>query len=408
MRPDNNKKVNFSKIRKILVQGDTAIGSFILRDTTKKKTFIEKLLTFVLPSYIIIAVIFIVTTVLVNNFELMYAIISISTLLSVFGLTITIRKFHQNKLLLRSLFKWCENLYDVKTHFHETLQGTAKQHLNKIEEKTYKTLKWLRMILYFDATAVSLGYAIIGCFLPDHIYPKYSAPLPFYLPFTHQNTPLSCIVTLTMQFIVSIQAATATFYIFSAFFCIVNHVLGLFDIIISSIKLLKIEILSQATHLKKKDSTLPIAEWIKILSDMINDGNSIVTSFNGIYSLTFFILEIAAIGALFISGLLFTIVHQQYCFAFGFTAVAFFLFVVCHINEKILNKIDVISYALYDIPWYMLNIKDQKMILILINCDKIQPGFTALGVHSLNMRSFAVVLKAAYSNLIILKDLVQN
>lgn len=76
--------------------------------------------------------------------------------------------------------------------------------------------------------------------------------------------------------------------------------------------------------------------------------------------------------------------------------------------EAVLDKIDEIKAALYDLPWYTMDEKDRKMLLIMMQCNLIQPGFMVLHIHPMTIERFCIVIQAGYTNLLILKDLIQK
>lgn len=65
------------------------------------------------------------------------------------------------------------------------------------------------------------------------------------------------------------------------------------------------------------------------------------------YKELFLLLELGSLNFLFICGLIFIIIRQQYVFAVGITVAVVLLFAVCYINEKILDKLDEIKETVY-------------------------------------------------------------
>lgn len=147
---------------------------------------------------------------------------------------------------------------------------------------------------------------------------------------------------------------------------------------------------------------------MKIVTKMLCNVNSVISSFSKLYTELFLLLEITSLGTLFICGLTFTVTRQQYFFAVRVTYPTALLFCICYINEKILERLDDIKESLYDMPWYGLNPKQRKMLMIVMNCDHIQKGFTAAGIHEITLERFGIIVKAGYTNVLVLKDLVMK
>ncbi|XP_063698008.1 uncharacterized protein LOC134828948 [Culicoides brevitarsis] len=174
----------------------------------------------------------------------------------------------------------------------------------------------------------------------------------------------------------------------------------------STLELETLKIINESSKIPKKE--VSFAEWTQILNDMISDVNSTITYLANLLAFPILTVEFASLASLFISGLIFTVVKQQQLFAIAVNIVSLLLFITCYFNEKFLEKLDDINEALYDLPWYELNLKQRKQLMLLMHCDKIQRGFTAAVIHDLTIERFAIVVKAGYTNLLVLKDLVQK
>lgn len=111
---------------------------------------------------------------------------------------------------------------------------------------------------------------------------------------------------------------------------------------------------------------------------------------------------------MFASGFAIVILKEQQLFALTICIYDVCLLAICVINGKILDKFSDISNSFYNIPWYELSPKDRKVVLIAMNCNKIQFGFKAIGVHNVTMKRFAKIIKVAYTNFIALKNLVEK
>lgn len=394
MSEDSQEKVNFERIWKILKGLDAAIGVFAFKDSAQR-TILENLLKLTVPRHVFLWSFLVVSTLILTDFQLISVILtgSTSTVMLACYTVIIISK----KTTFKKVIKWCEKLYDVEEKYHKVVQKSAETHLISIETRVTKILKWLRIVLYIDAVGFTFGFAIIGYFLPDIIYPKFSLPVPFYMPFEKQDTWLTFMTTVVVQTIVAVDTATMAIYLWGVGLCGLIHILGYLELV-----------QEMADQITLDNNSISFEEWIRILNQMISDVNSVISWFGTLYALPYFFVEIATLGALFICGLIFTVVRQQYFFAVGITVVCALFFVACYANEKILEKLGNINETLYDTRWYELKSKQRKMLLILMNCDKIQRGFTAVGLHDLTLERFGIVVKAGYTNLLVLKDLVQK
>lgn len=426
------KKASFDKVWKSIQQADINSGFFLLQNLPKKKTLKEKFFQLTLPTHVFFVVVFIASTLVVTKFKLFNIIICLSLFSSFLCLYCALAKLTWNKNTFRDLLSWCEGLYDVEKKIPAMVQEIAEKHLVAIENRSLKMQKWLKFILYVDLISISVGVNLISLLLPDNIYPKFSLAIPVYLPFEEQHSWLAFGTTVLAQTIVSIQTATLAIFLFNTLFCVVIHIFGIFDIIEEFLGQIKKEMLTTITvandtEPKASSSTLqmdvletinrssvmvdkkmPFEVWMQIVTDMVSDVNSTITSFSALFSEIFLMHEITSLCALFLFGLVITVNNQQYLFAIGLTFIPCIHYSLCLINEKILDKFDNIKDMLYDLPWYDLNVKQIKMIMMVMNCDKIQTGFTAAHTHNFTVERFGIVMKAGYTNLLVLKDLIMK
>lgn len=303
------------------------------------------------------------------------------------------------------MVNWCRDMYDVERKYHRKVQSIADKHVRKCHKFARFIIKAYRLFLYCDAFAITIGFAIFGIFLPESIYPKFSFPLPFYLPFKNQETYLCYCLTLLAQFKTTVDVASLGIFVYAMLYCLSIHHLSFLDIIKESVELFQQGV--ERKHVSKGTDD-DITEWVKIITDMVCDVNESIAMYQNVYSGLFFMLEMASFGSLFIFGLILLVVHQQLFFAVGITVVAASLFIQCYINEKYLEKFSAISEALYEIPWYVLAPKERKMILMAMFCSDVCSGLNVVGIHPLKLERFAKVLQAAYSNCLVLKDLIQK
>lgn len=214
-------------------------------------------------------------------------------------------------------------------------------------------------MLYVTFMWVSLGLAlVVRLLLPDDIYPKYSLPIPMYLPFQQQRSLIAFSSNLVGQTILCIQAAGLGIYGFGILFCIVVHIFGFLGIVEEFIGKIRKEIVTKSVVTDQAEPStskttlqmavltvinrsgpslnrdIPFAQWMQIVTEMVSDVNSTITSLSELYTENFFLHE-QNLCALFLCGLVVTFENKQYLFA-----VPGFLYVLCLVNEKILDKFE--------------------------------------------------------------------
>lgn len=412
---------NFTEIWTFLKQLDYFAGTFLLQ--SPKRTWKEKFLALTLPLFALNGTILVVSTVVLSNFSLISMILSGSglTVLAVFCyLVVTMKK---NKTQVLFLLDCCRSMYDVDKKFHPVVRVIARAHLLALRKKTLKIINLFRILFYINGQAATIGFAIIGVFLPESIYPKYSLPFPYVYPFKNPNTWFAFVIGVAGQAKAALDVATLESLVFAVFYCIIIHIMTFLDIIRDAVDLLKDEIeLKMLTDGKNhglgiadsidadsaSDKTMNFTESVKIIVELVSDVNDKVSLLRQFFSGMLLLAEIASFASLFIFGMLLLVVHQQYFFAVATTWFPFLLFFICFANEKILDKFAEIKCVLYNTPWYALSPKERKTLLITMECDNIQGGFTAGTFHALNNERFGHILNAAYSNCIVLRDLVKK
>lgn len=99
--------------------------------------------------------------------------------------------------------------------------------------------------------------------------------------------------------------------------------------------------------------------------------------------------------------------RYYYSLCFSCIGTAAYFFPCCYLNEKIADKLSEVSDVLYDLPWWHLNIKLRRTVLMALNCGFVSAGYTAADVHDLTIERFSTVVQAAYSKCLVLKDLIE-
>lgn len=120
---------------------------------------------------------------------------------------------------------------------------------------------------------------------------------------------------------------------------------------------------------------------------------------------TLLFTEIICFGCTFGIGMILIVVKNYYYIAiFGMTLNFLFL-TFCSINERIKEMIDEVNAAIYDLPWYQLPPKDRRLVLLAMQCNRMNIRFTAAQFHEATFERFITVIREACSNVIILSNL---
>lgn len=228
---------------------------------------------------------------------------------------------------------------------------------------------------------------------------KYKLPVPYYLPFEDQKTFGHYIVTIFGQFICGTSLSSAASLVVGLFLCIVLHILSYLDLINEIIG----ETGQQLNSNKKSEEELENCS--KIIVVMVTQ---VVKNVSVLYTYLFLLMEFAAFGSLIIFGLTCLVLHQQYAIAISILHVAAEIYIICYVSEKVNDKFLNIAANIYNIPWYGLAPKERKIILRTMLCGNIGLKFKAAGIHYVTPARFLGIVKAAYSNCIILKNLILN
>lgn len=427
--------IKFKVILKFLKELNDIAGYLVFEKNEEKKfSLIRRFSHFNLMVFVVNLVSFISATLIFSNFDLKSIVVcgalvtaNISILFN--GLAM---KFYNKQV--RSILDWCQSLHNIKEKFHPVIRKTAETHLGFKIEKAFKTMKMICFLLYGDVFVITLGTVIVGAMLPERIYPKYSLPLPNVYPFSYKKNWYTFVLGVICQFKGALDSGTLVVFSFAINYCILQHVLTYLEVIIATICLMKekmkmkIEPVEHSSENQVLDrqtlseilksfetnnnvdiaSCLSFDDWIKIITQMICDVNDFISKFKKMFSGPLLLLELGSFGCLFISGMIILVVHQQYSIVVGAVSIPTLLLGVCSANEQILDKFSEIKDELYDLPWYTLSSKERKTLLIVLECDNIQNGFSAGKFHQMNNERFAKVLNTAYSNCLVLKDMIEK
>lgn len=427
--PKEQQKVKyFDDIWNLIRKLSMITGIFVFPDFTKS-IWMERILTCNPPLSFGIVLLFAYGTFKLDNFSLMSHILCDSILINyaaVFYAFSCIKRY--NKDMIRFM-DWCRSLYNYHAKFHSVQQKIAHRQVDWVHLWAIRTIKATAFVMWFDSLMISAGFAFVGQFLPESIYPKYSPPMPYYFPFEEQENWYVFAITLAGQVKCSLDLGSFHTLFLSIFYTISIHLYMYLNIIKETIELMGQQIeakydgqgLPQKVLKKKQpisnivntniledqNCDLPFREWIKLVVDMISESNEILSTFGEIFTGYFFLFELASFGSLFIFGMIMMVLHQQYFFAFGIVGASGILFSFCFINEQLMKKFAEISVALYEVPWYTLNPTERRFFMQVMTCSNIQKGFNS-GIHGVTFERFNNIVQAAYSNVLVLKDLVMK
>lgn len=413
----------------LIKENDRLAGLFLLSPMKTRKDKILQLTTF---ASVVIIITFATSTMILTNFSLLSIILSGGVVSVLINTIYAVLSIFWNKPEITKMLDWCQKLYEVDQYRHPKLLTAAIFRTDKTCKVTLKLLKWTRIIICSEAFMITIGFAIIGQFLPDNIYPKYSPPLPYYLPFKNQNTYFACFVTTLLQFIFAYSMGIVTVAYLGLFYTIILHFITSFKIILDAINIMGDEmnagcfkndgrskdlnkprkplapLATQGTSKETIDKNLSFEDWIQIIVYMINDVNGNIQRFGDMFKVYFMFLEVGSYGSIFFFGMTFFVMEQHYYHTFLVIMVDVILLSFCYTNEKINDHFFEISRAFYSTCWYNLELKEQKLLLLAMNCTAIQDGFTASNVHSLTLERFRLIVNAAYSNCLVLKNLINK
>lgn len=322
-----------------------------------------------------------------------------------------------NKDDTQKILQFCRQMYDIEGFFHEKFQAIARKHIEIAHDRSRAVLKWIVNLLFYNVIVMIPFMATITFLLPDSMFPKYSLPLPFKIFFLDgRKTLWAYISTIVAQAIVSLQISMGAAILYSVILAFILHVFAYLDIVVDVIEMMNEDIKKRFIGLEQKPKgakdepteELDMTFWIKTIVDMVSDVEDAMSSFANVFNGFFLMSELTAFAALIAFGMVFLVLKQQYSFGICITAVSILFYVLCYVNEKLLTKLAKIREDLYGIQWYTLKAKEIKLLRIPLNVKELGIGFNALGIHDLTLDRFGTVVKAAYSNCLILKDIVEK
>lgn len=397
-----NSTNNFESIQKTLQTLDFFAGSLALQEN-KKKTWKEWApVVFLIAEYVLLYV-FAYGTIMQHQLVLYIVEVLLKMIFNCAYITLLILNCNKTKVM--KLIDWCKKMYDPENYslmFGESTYKIAKKHIYKAYKRTTLMLKWSPIIIHANTAIATLGVGVIALFLPETIHKRYNLPVPFYLPFKNQETWLHYGITVVAQCGSGISLSAVVTLDFGVFMCVVLHIFSYLDTVHSIVGVIKQEL--EAGEKTQKE----LEDCSKIVTEMMTEVVEIATILGSLYSTFCLLIEMSAFGSMVMAGLIFLVVHQQRAIAVSILLATVLCYIFCFLSEKLDEKFSDIADTLYDIPWYALPPNQRKIVLRTMMCGAVQIKFKASGFHYVTLERFLDIVKAAYSNCIVLKDLLTN
>ncbi|XP_063708637.1 uncharacterized protein LOC134837202 [Culicoides brevitarsis] len=401
---DDQQTLLFAETWKILLQLDFITGSFLFHNS-KQKNFKEKFIKLYIIGICVLTIVLLYGILYCEKFKKSLAYIIFGAMLQLF-LTILLSMWllTSNKKEIRSLFTWCEKIYE-KSSFHQKLRKIVTEKVTWIHEWSIKILKYLRVITYVEFLGILTVIPVIGYFLPDQIYGKYQLPVPLFLPVKSQDNWIVFLSTSALQIVLLTETVTMGQLIWGVVLVILFHIYGFLEILEASVDQMKEDLLFLHDFRRKKDDLSP-KMWISMLVDMICDVKTTISRVGLIFSKFFLLFEFTAYASFFIGSFLIVVIREQQLFGLAIMSNIFTFFVLCFITVTIEDKMSAVFDKFYDLPWYNLPVKEQKLVLQAMTCGENHTKFSSGGLHVIDLELFTAVMNAGYGNFLVLKDIV--
>lgn len=76
------------------------------------------------------------------------------------------------------------------------------------------------------------------------------------------------------------------------------------------------------------------------------------------------------------------------------------------VNVRIQMKLRKMQDAMYNLPWYTLSLKQQKLLNIAMNCKNLEISFMTGNVYPVSLERFANVVSIVFKYYLILKEFI--
>lgn len=396
------KKPNFQDVLLLIQKQDVNYGFFFV---TKFKMGFKHIFTRIfLITGLVLEFFFAITAFFGNDLLIKILELIILILYSSFVVSVIMLKVKNGDT--DQMFNFCHKIYDIEHVFHEKVREIARKHVNIVYERSRKLIKYIIIFCYLDVAVIVPITFTIKHFLPDTISSKYSLPVPFTLFFfENQETPFAFYFTSVAQIIPTFQIGIGGSLLYSLIMGFILHVFAYLDIVIDIIDMMNQDIWKDHSKLTR-NTEFDMTFWIKMIVDIVSNVHDAMQPFDNVFHGFFLLSEITAFGSLIAFGMVFLVLKQQYFLGIGISAVSMFFYIFCYVNEMLVTKLTNIRLKLYGIDWYNLTSKEMQLLLVTLNTDNLNISFSASGIHDLTLDRFASVVNGAYSNCLILKDIL--
>ena len=275
---------NFEKILGFMKIVDKASGLFQFRENNHlSKT--DRFLQVFCPLFVIEILVFAISSPFVCRYQKATIIVlTISNLQTCFACFYIRYKLSHDHHLFKKLLKWCQKVDDISKNFHPVLHDFAFKKFNQVTKNSYNFTKGIVIGFTADAFCVTILFAIVGTLLPESIHPKFSPPLPYYLPFKNQESWFTFITTVLFQFKCSYMVGVLAAYSMSILVTTSMHIFGYLDVIVHSLGMLKTQLTEREKNFiyecKVKEITvenesshqdLSVLQWFGLIHTMYVD-----------------------------------------------------------------------------------------------------------------------------------------
>lgn len=404
----------FQELWNIFLKMDFVAGSFVLRAETSKLNWKEYLMKLnIILSPILTITLFFGTFYCGKLGNLLASIIVLALFEIIFTIYYAMWIMVSNRDEIQKLLDWCRKLYDVENTFHPKIQHLAQKKVPWMHRWSFNLTKWIRNITNFEVLIIGLGIPVLGLFLPENIYPKYSLTIPLYLPLKNQDNLMVYLTTTVLESMLFMDFLTMAQLGYGVILLTLFQVYVFMSIVEESIELMKDEMEEEfngngilSVTPREKEDKLAIKEWTIIIVEMICDAKQIIKLYNNLFSFTFLLVEFTAYSAIHITAFLIVVMKEQQLCGFAFLTTTMMFFILCSAFVAVEDKFSDVFDQFYNLPWYDLTPRERKIIIQAMTCSEKHTGFTAAGMHVIDLDRFTTVVNNAYGNFLILKDLV--
>ncbi|XP_040164864.1 odorant receptor 43a-like [Anopheles arabiensis] len=318
------------------------------------------------------------TTTYGNLVDFMY---SFETLLYVGIACIKMYVFIKNKTLILQMHQYMIDFFD---HFH----GDREQ-----DELLVRTLNNTTLLssLFAVCSSSAPGLLFVGSLLWS-IAVEYVLPFGFFIPTVGMDTLQGYTLNYGFQMlettlmVIGIISSESAFFMFQQNACLQVDMLRL--------QLRRLSELSAANG--DGSSTKEIRTRIQTIIQHHVEHLDYSKSMCSLFELHFFIVFGCIFFQLVSNVVVIVSVPDWYPGYFLFIMLTVQLFFSCALGETFNIKSDELTVAIYNVPWYNMEVRDQKAMRLLLMASQ-NPGRLSYGFGTVNMRAFFEIFRKTYS-----------